>query len=113
MKKKYRLLKNENFRLIMKKGKKVKNNVFRLYYLKKQKDYAKIGISVSKKLGNAVKRNKIKRQLKVIIKENINFLQFKFDVVLIPLIDYKANKFWKNYEFFKTTVITLNKERTN
>jgi len=38
-----------------------------IIYLEKNNDVYKFGISVSKKLGNAVFRNKIKRQLKNII----------------------------------------------
>ncbi|MET3699779.1 ribonuclease P protein component [Bacillus oleivorans] len=62
MKKEYRVKKNEDFQVIFKKGKSVANRQFVVYSLKKvDQPYFRIGISVSKKIGNAVKRNYIKR----------------------------------------------------
>lgn len=45
------------------------NRTFIIYYLKNDIGHARIGISVSKKLGKAVIRNKIKRQVRMIVKE--------------------------------------------
>ena len=57
----------------MKQGQKTGNKQFRIYYLKKEEQCAKIGISISKKKGNAVARNYIKRQIKVMMTSIIEF----------------------------------------
>ena len=58
---------NREFDNIIKKGKYKKNNEFVIYYIDNNKDNSRFGISVSKKIGNAVYRNKMKRRLRNII----------------------------------------------
>ena len=72
MKKEYRVKKNEDFSRIIKRKQSMANRTFIIYYLKNDIGHARIGISVSKKLGKAVIRNKIKRQVRMIVKETIN-----------------------------------------
>ena len=61
---------------IIKNGKCIKNSCFVIHYKDNNLPYDRFGISVSKKLGNAVFRNKYKRKLRTIIdnykKEYIN-----------------------------------------
>lgn len=65
MKKAYRIKKNEEFQVVFKQGKSVANRQFVLYILKRQAEgHFRIGLSVSKKIGNAVKRNEIKRYVR-------------------------------------------------
>lgn len=65
MKKAYRIKKNEAFQEIFKKGKSFANRELVIYYVKKPKQtHFRIGLSVGKRLGNAVMRNKIKRYLR-------------------------------------------------
>lgn len=60
----YRLKRQNDFNEVFQKGKRVYSNSVTLLYLKKNK--LKIGISVSKKHGNAVKRNRIKRLIRAV-----------------------------------------------
>ncbi len=80
MKKKDIIKKSEEFTNIIKKGRKVKNNYYSIYYIenKKQNRY---GITVPTKTGNAVCRNKLKRQIKNIIDKND--VQKAYDYVII------------------------------
>ena len=57
----------DTFENIIKKGKCRKNQSFVIHFKKNNLPYDKYGISVSKKLGNAVFRNKYKRKLRSII----------------------------------------------
>ena len=82
MKKEYRVKKNEDFSRIIKRKQSMDNRTFIIYYLKNDIGHARIGISVSKKLGKAVIRNKIKRQVRMIIKETIN-LDDNYDYIVI------------------------------
>ena len=67
MKKLYRVKHQYDFDRIIKKGNRKKNDIFIIYSEKNNLPYARYGISVGKKLGNAVYRNKKKRQIRSII----------------------------------------------
>lgn len=67
MKKKNILKKNIEFQRIIKTNKSLISREFIIYIERVSSDYYHFGISVSKKLGNAVIRNKLKRQIKSII----------------------------------------------
>ena len=59
--------KNREFSNIIHNGVFYKNKSYTIYYKDNDLDYYRFGISVSKKLGKAVDRNKYKRQLRFII----------------------------------------------
>ena len=67
MKKRFIVKHNQDFEKIMNEGKCNKNRSFIIFSLKNELPYDKYGISVSKKLGNAVFRNKYKRKIRSII----------------------------------------------
>ena len=65
MKKDFRVKKNKEFQDAFKNGKSVANRQFVVYVLKKQdQENFRIGLSVSKKIGNAVVRNQVKRYVR-------------------------------------------------
>ena len=64
----YRLRKNNEFKLVYRRGKSLANNLLVLYTFNNRKNktednltYNKVGISVSKKVGNSVVRSRSKR----------------------------------------------------
>ena len=67
MKKKFIVKNSRDFEKIIKEGKCKKNKSFIIHSKKNDLEYDKYGISVSKKLGNAVFRNKYKRKIRAII----------------------------------------------
>ena len=67
MKKKYIVKYARDFENIIKTGSCRKNRFFIIHHKKNKLPYDKFGISVSKKLGNAVFRNKYKRIIRSII----------------------------------------------
>ena len=67
MRKLYIVKENKDFENIMNKGTCLKNSSFVIYSLENNLSYDRYGISVSKKLGNAVFRNKYKRKIRAII----------------------------------------------
>ena len=70
MKKKNILKKSIDFDRIIKKNKSYKYKYYIIYVEKVEDSTYHFGLSVGKKIGNAVTRNKIKRQLKTIIDKN-------------------------------------------
>jgi ribonuclease P protein component len=75
--------KNFEFSNIIHNGKFVKNESYAIYYKDNKLDYYRFGISVSKKLGNAVQRNKYKRQVRFIIDKYKKYYQNGMDYIII------------------------------
>ncbi|MGH2316117.1 ribonuclease P protein component [Planococcus sp. SE5232] len=80
MNKHQRIKKNKEFQQIFKKGKSFANRQFIVYVMKNEQPEFRLGLSVSKKVGNAVARNRIKRYIRQ------TFLELKDD--LLPNADY-------------------------
>ena len=68
MKKEYRIKKNEDFQEIIKNRNSIANKKYVIYY-KKNNLHLRVGISVSKKLGHAVIRNRTKRQVRMMVQD--------------------------------------------
>ncbi|WP_088036656.1 ribonuclease P protein component [Evansella clarkii] len=84
MKKTNRLKKNEEFQKVFQQGTSVANRQFVVYFLdKEEQTNIRIGLSVSKKLGNAVKRNKIKRLLREGLREFLPEMNSNLDLIII------------------------------
>ena len=97
MKRQYRIRKNEEFSSIIGNKKSVSDACFVLYFEDKKEDYARIGVSVSKKLGNAVVRNKIKRQVKEMAKQLVDFDNYPKDLIIIVRKAYLDKDFIYNF----------------
>lgn len=81
----YRLKRRSDFERVFKKGKRryTKNLIF--VYVKARD--LKVGYSVSKKNGNAVRRNRIKRILRAAMREYIKDIAGFYHIVIIPQKD--------------------------
>lgn len=112
MKKKYSLKRNEEIAKIIHNRKFYKNDVFILYFQKNEHKKTRVCISVSKKIGIAVVRNKIKRQVREMITDTFEFDK-EFDFVIIIRNKFLDNEFFINKEKIKELylkTISNNKE---
>ena len=96
MKKSYRIRKNEEFSKIIAKKHFLSNASFVLYFDRKKEDNSRIGISVSKKLGDAVTRNKIKRQVRMMFVNFYDFENSECDLICIVRSKFLQNSFNDN-----------------
>lgn len=96
MKKENRIKKNEEFSKIIAKKHTVGNTVFLIYLNNRALDHARVGISVSKKLGNAVVRNKVKRQLRMMFIESFDYETYPYDLIVIVKKKYLENSYQEN-----------------
>lgn len=96
MKKDNRIRKNEEFsRIISAHHSKASKN-FVVYFIGRRLDHCRVGISVSKKLGGAVERNKIKRQVRMMLQELIDFDENTNDYIVIVRHSYLDNSYADN-----------------
>ncbi|KIL49198.1 ribonuclease P protein component [Jeotgalibacillus soli] len=97
MKKEQRIKKNPEFQQVFRHGTSMANRQFVLYRLKKEKQSAfRLGLSVSKKIGNAVVRNQVKRYIRQAFLELTPHLKQDFDYIVI------ARKPAADIDFFQT-----------
>ena len=93
------LSKNEEFKSLLKKNK-ISNKYVTIFFGKlPNKDNKKLNISfsVKKKIGNAVKRNKIKRRLRSIVNDAVKIMSINFDFSILVLAkESMLNNEYKN-----------------
>lgn len=84
MEQELRLKKNEDFQRVFQRGMSVANRQLVLYAFPNPKiERFRVGISISKKIGNAVVRNRLKRLLKEAIRLNKEVIKNGYDLVVI------------------------------
>lgn len=100
MKKQFRIRRNEEFSAIMQAKRYVSHPNYVLYAHAAQRPFSRVGISVSKKLGGAVERNRIKRQVRSMMHEITDHHE-RFDCVIIVRNGYLKTPYAENLEALK------------
>ncbi len=115
MKKNIVVKNNYEFQKIIKEGACIKNNEFIIYYMNNSLEKNRYGISVSKKLGNAVLRNHFKRIIRNICDKN-NFIYSKSKDYIIIIrkgcIDLCYNDIDKSFAYLIKKIENKEKEST-
>ena len=89
------LKKNRDFQLVYKKGTSFANRYLVMYVLKNQLDRNRIGISVSKKVGNSVVRHHITRLVRESYRLNKDRVKTGLDIVVVARAAAKESDFKK------------------
>ena len=89
-----RLRTNEDFLKVYRNGKNYWNRNLTIYVKKNNLHISRFGYSITKKIGNSVVRNKLRRRMKEIVRLNFDCIKPGYDVIIIPKrntveIDYK------------------------
>lgn len=93
VKKQYRIKKEKDIAQMFKHGKSCANRHFIIYRLNKKQAHFRLGLSVSKKLGNAVVRNKVKRYIREVFNQLEDNILNEYDIMII------ARKGVEKYDF--------------
>lgn len=94
MRKDYRVKKEYEFQRVFHEGKSVANRQLVLYvYPKPEQAHFRVGLSVGKKMGNAVERNQIKRYIRQALLELKPAIQSDIDFLLIARKDIQTKTF--------------------
>ena len=97
-----RIKDSDEFVLTVKKGKTLKAPAYVVHYLKSNRNICRIGLSVSKKIGNAVTRNRVKRQIRAMCDSLINYADHTFDIVIIAKTEFLNQDFQSNKQTLKS-----------
>ena len=98
------LSKNEDFKSILF-GKRISNKYSTIFFKKlsnKHKNKLNISFVTKKKIGNAVKRNKIKRRLRNIMNEAVKKIEINFDYSFLVIA--KSSMLNNEYKIIKETL---------
>jgi len=98
-------MKNKDFQLVYKKGKSNANKYLIMYILENNKTENRLGISVSKKVGNSVVRHRITRLIREVYRLNISHFKSGYDIVIIARASAKD----KSYKEIESALIHLAK----
>ena len=103
MKKQYRIKKSEDIEQIIKKKTSVGNKNYIIYIMKNSEaKHFRLAMSVSKKIGNAVVRNRQKRLIKQVITQHKNEI-LPFDIFVIA----RANVINLTFDEVESNIIYL------
>ena len=95
-----RIKKRKDFLLIYKDGKRHRGKAFNLIHLANNLGFSRIAIVVSRKIGNSVERNKIKRNMRDLFRKNKDLLKVHADMIVIPnkgILDISRSDLQKEY----------------
>ena len=80
----YRLRNNMEFKKVYNGGKNYWNRNLVLYVRKNNMVNSRVGYSITKKIGNSVVRNKVRRRMKEIYRLNFSDIKEGYDLIFIP-----------------------------
>ncbi len=96
MEKEYRLVKSQDFKTVLDQRHCAgKNSSISVFYAENKSQHARVGISVSNKIGNAVTRVKVRRQIRAQINLT-DVLSKPYDIVIIAHSGYLQKTFQEN-----------------
>ena len=81
--KQFRLKKKYQFNYVYRVGKSLGGKLMVIYYTPSKNTVIKVGISVNKKIGHAVVRNRTKRRIREAVYPNLTKLKTNFNLVII------------------------------
>jgi len=98
-------MKNRDFQMIYKKGKSYVNKYLIMYVLNNKEEENRLGISVSKKVGNSVVRHRITRLIRESYRLQKDKFQTGYDIVVIA----RSNAKDKSYSEIESALLHLAK----
>jgi len=87
------LKKTRDFSKVYRKRKSKANSFIVLYILENKRDYNRIGISVSRKVGKSVIRNRVKRFIKEVYRRHSDNVKKGYDLVFVSRVKAREADF--------------------
>ena len=77
------LKQNHEFRRLYSKGRNAASPYFAVYCRRTGRPYSRLGLTTGVKLGNAVKRNRVRRRMRELYRTNESKLRPGYDIVMV------------------------------
>ena len=94
-------LTNKEFSIVYKNGKSLANKYLVMYVLENEEGKDKLGISVSKKVGNSIVRHRLARLIRESYRLNRELFNSGLNIVVIARVGAKGKNFWDIESAFK------------
>jgi len=94
-------LNNKEFAIVYKKGKSLANKYLVMYILKNEDGKSKLGISVSKKVGNSIVRHRLARLIRESYRLNRDKFNSGLNIVVIARVGAKGKNYFEIESAFK------------
>ncbi len=96
--KRERILKRADFTDINLHGKRFRTENFTIVAQPNGRDVTRLGVTVSKRVGNSAKRNRVKRLIREFFRLHKHEMPKGYDVVIVPMHEIEAPSLSKIYE---------------
>ena len=90
-----RVRKRKDYQLAYQEGKKYHTKNFIIFIRKNNLDLPRLGITVARKYGKAVKRNRIKRLLREFFRLNKKLFKTGYDYVIVVKRNCNVKNYWE------------------
>lgn len=100
-----RIKANKQFALTIRNGRARSNHSYVLHIAPNNLPYMRVGISVSSKIGNAVVRNRIKRQVRAMSDGLFDYNKMSIDLVIVIRKNFLENDYQTNKSLLSELVL--------
>src|SRR3990172_3044973 len=109
-----RLTKKKEFEKAFNEGKEFKSNRIIFYVAANNFQHSRLGLVVSKKVGNSPRRNRAKRLLREAYRLNKHLLKMRVDIIAIPRHPFSSDLKFSDVEYgFKKLLLKISESFTN
>ncbi len=88
------LRKNKDFQKVYRQGESYANRLLVMYISSNSTDRNRLGVSVSKKVGNSVIRHRVARLIRESYRLNENSFQKGLDIVVVARVQAREKSYW-------------------
>ena len=106
------LTRKSEFKIVFEQGRKFPSKHLILYVLPNRLDHSRLGLAVSKKVGNAVTRNRVKRRLREVFRKLFAEHPLCHDIVVVARSTAPEAEFLVLDRSIRRAVAGLNHEET-
>ncbi len=90
-----RIRKKKDFQAVYSEGKRYFTKNFIIFIRKNGLDYPRLGITVTRKYGKAVKRNRMKRLIREFFRQNKKLFKVGYDYLIVVKRDCDLKNYWQ------------------
>lgn len=94
------LRKNNEFRKVYNNRKSYANKLLVMYILENGSDISRVGISVSKKVGNSIVRHRLTRLIRESVRLSTNQLKGGYDIVIVARTNLKDKNYFETRDAY-------------